>query len=1003
MTFESNSFSTNPSTSSLDTRNLGAGLAGGTALVDPVSANSIKMSGSKSVSALLDTVGNTMQTAKTISTGQFQESTGQGDWDYYRFNLSEASDIKVALGGLSANADMQILDASGKILSTAAQKGNTAENLNQKLASGNYFVAVYSADGGSTAYSLNLSSSPSDFAGDTASTARQVGIGSLSRDWVGSTDSNDFYTFSLAKQTNLDIYLEGMGANADLQILNQQGQLVVESKKTGSATERIRQDFAAGQYTLKVNSVDSQSTFYNLRVEAGDRVGNNMLQSTTLSPTSSGVQAQDWVGGMDQCDFYKFDVAQSSTVKLDLTGLAANANLEIRDTTGKVIASSKNAGTTAESISQTFEKGTYYAVVLGDNIATTYNLNMTSKAAVPTVPVIPIVPTILPTIAPASSLTISNAAPTIDLLPLSATTLKTNETLKISAGQVTDLNGASDISKVDFKIRMANGTVLDVADATTFTTTGNTSKFDYSLDLTGLKLAAGDYTLMAQAFDRTGAASTTRESQFKVDNSAPTIDRLDLTNTTLKTNETLNITAGQVTDLNGVSDISKVDFKLRTASGTVIDIADATTFTTTGNTSQFGYSLDLTSLKLAAGNYTLIAQALDRTGATSAAVERQFKVDAISPINTDWASLNLKDAGLQQLARTRFADGKIDRQDMIAILKEAEDGGSVDATELADLRTMVAAAGTLKLDDAVKVLANKVVNGDVANQWYTGGAKTSASLGNLFAGSTSGQMEQLINKWFMGGDRPQLDGSVYTYTQGSLFVNGASAADVTQGSLGDCYFLSTLAGMANDKPDTVRDMFSDNGDGTFTVRFFNYGKTDYVTVDRYLATNTSGSLSFAKVGDNASNAGNELWVALAEKAYAQLNESGWSGQDGTNSFKGIEGGWMSGPINQLTNLQTDSNYATKDAAQTWSMKQQDLINMVTSSQIVTAGFVSGDDATLKTFQSKYGIVDNHAYTITSYNAATGQFTVNNPWGTKHASLTWSQLQDLETDFVYSVK
>ena len=40
------------------------------------------------------------------------------------------------------------------------------------------------------------------------------------------------------------------------------------------------------------------------------------------------------------------------------------------------------------------------------------------------------------------------------------------------------------------------------------------------------------------------------------------------------------------------------------------------------------------------------------------------------------------------------------------------------------------------------------------------------------------------------------------------------------------------------------------------------------------------------------NAANSLWIPLAEKAYAQWNQTGKEGRDGTNSYCSIQGGWM---------------------------------------------------------------------------------------------------------------
>src|SRR6266571_4438936 len=94
------------------------------------------------------------------------------------------------------------------------------------------------------------------------------------------------------------------------------------------------------------------------------------------------------------------------------------------------------------------------------------------------------------------------------------------------------------------------------------------------------------------------------------------------------------------------------------------------------------------------------------------------------------------------------------------------------------------------------------------------------------------------------------------------------------------------------KPDAIASMFIDNGDGTFTVRYYRtLGHAEYVTVDRCLPTTTAGELTFASQGAYYGAASNELWVALAEKAYVQLNESGWMDHGNQNAYQAIAGGF----------------------------------------------------------------------------------------------------------------
>jgi hypothetical protein len=344
-------------------------------------------------------------------------------------------------------------------------------------------------------------------------------------------------------------------------------------------------------------------------------------------------------------------------------------------------------------------------------------------------------------------------------------------------------------------------------------------------------------------------------------------------------------------------------------------------------------------------------------------------------IPTNWYSQNLVDAQIITLTRSLAADGNLSRNDMIAIFRDAKDGGVIDANELTDLRTIVSNSTLFTMVDSVKVLSNKIANSDVAN--------TRSTIGNLFAGSSDTQMENLIGKWFLGTARPVINSGTYSYVNGSLFQNGLSADDVYQGGLGTCYYLATLAAIAQEKPDYIQNMFRDNGDNTFTVRFYNNGVADYVTVDRYLPTHSSG---------NAVSAGwvvgsyNELWVALAEKAYAQLAESGWSrSSTSTNSYADIEGGWMDTVIRQVTGLSATSQSVS-------NMTQTQLINLVNSNQVLTAGFVSGDG---------YDVVSPHAYTITAYNATNQTFHLRNPWGFAHADVTVDQLVSLRGIMAWS--
>ena len=354
----------------------------------------------------------------------------------------------------------------------------------------------------------------------------------------------------------------------------------------------------------------------------------------------------------------------------------------------------------------------------------------------------------------------------------------------------------------------------------------------------------------------------------------------------------------------------------------------------------------------------------------------------------DWYTHNLNDYGVIAQARLAGANSWIDRNEMISILRETEDGGIIDATELSDLRTVLSGLGHA-MPDFVSNLANKVLNGDPANTRI--GGSNIGNLGvinssNLFNSDSSQRMESLIGKWFLGNDRPAAlssDGKTnyknFKPVQGQLFQNGISYTDVNQNDLGDCYFMAGLAATALRTPDVLQNMFIANGDNTWTVRFYHNGIADYVTVDNWFPTSSQdpnpavpGQAVFAGWGKNwSNNPNNELWVALAEKAYVQLNESGVIGQDNTNSYQGINGGFGKIALSHITGRNAQNGRVN------WGIVKQNndigkIISAWNANQLVILG-TKNDSRDVSP-----NIVPGHAYTMIGYNG--NNFILYNPWG-----------------------
>jgi hypothetical protein len=322
-----------------------------------------------------------------------------------------------------------------------------------------------------------------------------------------------------------------------------------------------------------------------------------------------------------------------------------------------------------------------------------------------------------------------------------------------------------------------------------------------------------------------------------------------------------------------------------------------------------------------------------------------------SVVVADWFNQHLPDQGLMALVRQDFiADNSISRGDMLGLFAEAEANGTISGAELQSLRAVASSPGVLHVPGYVRNLAYKAVYGNPADAAFQ-----SHGLAQLRGGGSAVVLEDLVDKWFLGQDHPAAE-SKYSAVDGTLFgVSGPQYSDIIQGDIGDCWVLASLAETATRNPAEITSMFVVNGDGTWSVRFYHNGSPDWVTVDNQLP---GGGATY----DNPQNG--VLWVALAEKAFAQENASGWlaTALPGRNSYNALDGGDPADALTAVTGHVAQDNYVTGSAmAAAW--KHGNLIVLTSVNN-----------------PPDHSIVGYHAYSVVNYEAATDTYTLFNPWG-----------------------
>jgi hypothetical protein len=373
-----------------------------------------------------------------------------------------------------------------------------------------------------------------------------------------------------------------------------------------------------------------------------------------------------------------------------------------------------------------------------------------------------------------------------------------------------------------------------------------------------------------------------------------------------------------------------------------------------------------------------------------------------------WFAENVPDQGLAILAQNDVArDGAITRNDFIWLLESIAARGPVTSDELTSLENLLSTSA-ISIPGYVQNLAEKAIDGNPANAFYQG-----ENLGNLAVGSSPTQVLDLVGKWFYGTDNPTTDsnsatglGFQETLAGGTLFghLGVPSYNDVAQGFAADCYFMSSLGQAALQSPSTIENMFIDNDDGTYTIEFYNNGVPDYVTVNGYLPTASDGEFVYANYYQYGqmtyvSSSTNVLWVALAEKAYAQLAEEGWSRADHgeySNAYDAIGYGSSVIVMEQITGSATGQYIQIDgDTPPQLSAAETAVMNALAQNDLLCFG-------TPLAYGSNNGILpngeqldSNHLYAIASYNTQTGLFTLINPYndgaGTRVLQLDWDTL------------
>lgn len=325
--------------------------------------------------------------------------------DYYQFTLLEKGDVRLQLDGLTANANLELLDSAGAVRDSGTKGGDNAEDVRKILSPGTYYIRVFPNNNTvRTKYELSFGVTPTEDDYPSPGQAKELDIleqqdriiesGQIGFTEGSKRDSNDFYKFSIAEPSGFNLKLDGLSANANVFLFDSELKEKAKGVKGDIKADTIAETLEPGDYFVRVEPPGRGGTKYRLELEAiavseldPDRSPQTpqVIGDLDLLPEPFRTRRErigfTQLGIKDEADWYRFQVTQKSdfSFKLDRINGRVTAKLFSGDGEGNLSGEPivDESTTKPRSFDETLNPGTYYLQIEGNK--TNYDLTMNAS------------------------------------------------------------------------------------------------------------------------------------------------------------------------------------------------------------------------------------------------------------------------------------------------------------------------------------------------------------------------------------------------------------------------------------------------------------------------------------------------------------------------------------------------------------------------------------------------------------------------------------------------
>ena len=266
-----------------------------------------------------------------------EPETGDDD-RFYRFTLTEDRGMVISVNHRNTdNADLSLLDASGRTLRHSANFGTNSEWLYPTLTKGTYFVRVDAPFGETVKYQLGYASYFPRNLGDLAH-LEPGDILTETGEFHG-TASYDGLRFFLTERRTMQFDLHGLTESANLRLIDVTwgGSVIHESTYSEATGHSLTRTLDAGAYSVLVENQEAGYQPYQLAMER--KAWSPAAPVVDLGDINGRVRLPDEDGDVNLAtnpdDYFRFTLNGTRRVSIGLTVLEDSE--DVSDTAGVAV------------------------------------------------------------------------------------------------------------------------------------------------------------------------------------------------------------------------------------------------------------------------------------------------------------------------------------------------------------------------------------------------------------------------------------------------------------------------------------------------------------------------------------------------------------------------------------------------------------------------------------------------------------------------------------------